>query len=63
MLAKKKNLLLLTRTRINVGQEFQVGPQPVEVGWVTGPLQRNRQLLNALSKRRRGLQLNQGHRD
>lgn len=49
--------LLLTRTGINIGQQFQMWPQPVEVSWVSGPLQSNRQLLDTLSKRSRGLQL------
>lgn len=40
----------LTRTGVNVGQKLQVGPQPVEVGWISSPLQSNRQLLNTLSK-------------
>lgn len=40
----------LTRTGVNVGQKLQVGPQPVEVGWISSPLQRNCQLLNTLSK-------------
>lgn len=53
--------LLLTRAGINVGQQFQMWPQPVEVGWVSSPLQSNRQLLDTLSKRSRGLQL-QGNR-
>ena len=49
--------LFLTGTGINVGQQFQVGPEPVEVGWVTSPLQCNCQLLDTLSKRCWGLQL------
>ncbi|TNN40348.1 hypothetical protein EYF80_049485 [Liparis tanakae] len=47
----------LTGAGVDVGQQLQVGPQPVEVGGVSGPLQCDRQLLDTLGKRRRRLQL------
>lgn len=46
-----------TRTGINVGQELQMWPQSVEVGWVTSSLQCNCQFLDTLRKGCWGLQL------
>lgn len=48
---------LLTRAGINVSEQLKVGTQPVEISWISSPLESNGEFLNTLGKRCWGLQL------
>ena len=50
---------MLTWVVVDVGQQLQRGPQAVEVGGVSGPLQDDGQFLDTLGKRLGRLQLHQ----